>query len=131
MIRGKNDCGIEYNVVTAIPDFFNYNNFKEKSCNEKKYKMLRYSIDNNINIIGGGIDPYTGYSRRVLNTFQNVIDTKPLIIKNIPKYNTFVAGEIKVNQNNSTIIKNKFSRTFLIIITIFIIIVFYILISIK
>ena len=131
MIRGKNDCGIEYNVVTAIPDFFNYNNFKEKSCNEKKYKMLRYSIDNNINIIGGGIDPYTGYSRRVLNTFQNVIDTKPLIIKNIPKYNTFVAGEIKVNQNNSTIIKNKFSRTFLIIITIFIIIVFYILICIK
>ena len=133
MVRGKNNCGIEYNVVTAIPDFFNKNNhYNEKSCNEKKYKMLRYYIDNNINIVGGGIDPYTGYSRRVLNTFQNVIDTKPLIIKNVPKYNTFIAGKIKVKEN-SHVVKNRFSRSFLYIIGIIvlIIIMYYIFILIK
>ena len=133
MVRGKNNCGIEYNVGTAIPDFFNKNNhYNEKSCNEKKYKMLRYYIDNNINIVGGGIDPYTGYSRRVLNTFQNVIDTKPLIIKNVPKYNTFIAGKIKVKEN-SHVVKNRFSRSFLYIIGIIvlIIIMYYIFILIK
>lgn len=128
MIRGKNNCDIESNIVTAIPDFFNLNNYKDNSCNDEKYKNLRYEIDNNINIIGGGIDPFTGYSRRVLNTFQNIINIKPLIIKNIPEHDKFIAGEInkynKLNYNKNNNYKNNKIFIFLIILFVVFLIIF-------
>ena len=104
MIRGKNNCDIENNVFSIIPDFFFPYGTKlqeiPKSCISPELKQVRKIIDLNINSTGGGIDPETGYSRRVMNVFStfdftNKIKIYPEIFKN------FKAGKI----NNSNITK--------------------------
>ena len=74
MIRGKNNCEIEDNVFGLVPDFFYKYGTKLDvfpSCIPPGIKDLRYIYDNNINAIGGGVDPETGYSRRAMNVFNN------------------------------------------------------------
>ena len=81
IIRGENHCQIESNVVVGIPDLFfpSYNPESPtmqiifplfiQNCMEKipeQYQQQRLNIDFGNNFTAGGIDPRTGYTRKVL-----------------------------------------------------------------
>jgi cathepsin B len=137
MIRGKNNCEIESNAYSMIPDFFQENEIKiiSKSgleCKNNILKKIRYDLDNNLNIIGGGIDPYTGFSRRVMRTFNNIDFSPP--IKELPNFDGFIAGEInneniKLNKTKPVVIKHK--KNIFLIITIITIILLILILFIK
>lgn len=140
MIRGKNNCEIESNTYSIIPDFFHDNEIKIVSkygleCKDNTLKKIRYDIDNNINIIGGGIDPYTGFSRRVMRTFNNIDFSPP--IKELPNFEGFIAGKVKneivkLNKPEPIVIKHKNSFGFILTLTfVSIAIIFLIFIIIK
>jgi hypothetical protein len=135
MIRGKNNCEIEDNVFGLVPDFFYKYGTKLDvfpSCIPPGIKDLRYIYDNNINAIGGGVDPETGYSRRAMNVFNNFDFTNK--IKILPKsFNNFVAGRLTFNKKNDIkdykVAVNKHFNIFLFICIIFLIIVIIIILS--
>jgi len=98
MARGKNCCQIEENVIVGVPDFFypqdytvqNPSNFvwaeTPKSVEERK------EIDTQLTITGGGIDPTTGYTRRVMVSKPWFNFFPPITISQLPEWNSFVAG---------------------------------------
>jgi hypothetical protein len=136
MIRGKNNCEIEDNVFGLVPDFFYKYGTKLDvfpSCIPSGIKDLRYIYDNNINAIGGGVDPETGYSRRAMNVFNNFDFTNKIKISP-ESFNNFVAGRILTpNKNNDIIdnkvVTNKHFSIFLFIIIIVLITVIIIILS--
>lgn len=97
MARGSNNCKIEENTVTGVPDFFYPSNFVLNSgsmvwAEEKAAKEFRKKIDTNLSTTGGGINPETGYTRRVEIT-KPWISLKPIIdYKKLPDWNTFIGG---------------------------------------
>jgi hypothetical protein len=108
MIRGINNCKIEENVITGIPDFFypvNYNlpeiGFSMSETDD--IKNQRILINTDVTMSAGGINPEIGYTRRVI-TSKPWLDLKPIInYKELPNWNTFVAGEYFQNER-----KNKY-----------------------
>ncbi len=139
IIRGYNECKIEENIFSVVPDFFYENNSlvakeiqKEINC-ENRLKYLRDKINKGVNIIGGGIEPTTGYSRRVMNNFYMNFN-RPVPLEDIPSRDSFVAGEITLKNKNYNLkyFKDKNSAMFFIIsifIILFIILIIYILIK--
>lgn len=102
MVRGKNSCKIEENVITGIPDFFYPSDFKlyepqygyvwgetKKAIKERKELAFDYSIT------GGGIDSETGYTRRVLTEKPWINLARIIDIDKLPYWKTFIAGERK------------------------------------
>lgn len=116
--RGDNECEIEENVVGGAPDFFyppDMYYFDEKS---KKLILktptgdvlqtfgadsktlvddikLRAQIDSGVpEIVAGGLDPFTGFSRRVQTIFPYDNFKPPIDIKKLPNMSTFIAGRI-------------------------------------
>jgi len=95
MIRGKNCCGIEDNVVTGIPDFFYGENVTlgfdpDKSSNfAKQRKDLMTKFDS----IGGGIVSESGYTRRVMSTFPWLDIRSPINQTDLPNWKDFIAGK--------------------------------------
>ena len=114
--RGTNHCQIEENVVAGVPDFF-FHNLQNKYINgtswseDKTDINQREQIENKLNMTAGGIDPTTGYSRRVMSTFQWLDWTKPINLEDLPDFKYFVAG-IDANTNNRILyqykIRNKY-----------------------
>lgn len=99
-IRGENNCEIEENVYSGIPGFFNTldsfftQNFKNTNI-IKDDKYLRDILDlGGIGVISGGIEPYTGYSRRALEYYPGLATDYPIEQDNIPDMTKFVAGKI-------------------------------------
>lgn len=98
MIRGKNNCKVEENVIAGIPDFFypdNYFIHKGKSfiyAENPVSVQRRHDIDTDLEITGGGIDPTTGYTRRVLTTKTWINPAPPINIKDLPEWENFYAG---------------------------------------
>lgn len=98
MARGVNTCKIEENIVTGIPDFFypelfhlkNPSHFvwaeTPKSVHEREQLSVDYSIT------GGGIDPVTGYTRRIALLKPWVKLSPPIDYKILPDWNNFIAG---------------------------------------
>lgn len=97
MIRGINNCQIEENIITGIPDFFfpigyellssgNYWLENPKSIKERK------EIADKINITGGGIDNVSGYTRRVIVTKPWVDLKRPVPLSDLPVWDKFIAG---------------------------------------
>jgi cathepsin B len=138
IIRGYNECKIEENIFSVVPDFFyDENNLttkeirKEINC-ENRLKYLRDKINKGFGIIGGGIDPTTGYSRRVMNNFKLNFN-RPVPLEEIPSSRkSFVAGELTLNNKKYELKKylKKKSMLFLsLIIVIFIFLIIYILIK--
>ena len=138
IIRGYNECKIEENVFSIVPDFFYDINDsihkeiqKEINC-ENRLKYLRDKINKGVDIIGGGIDPTTGYSRRVMNNFR-INFQRPVPLKDIPSRNFFVAGEIN-NKKRLNYFKDKKTSILFIscitcVILCIIILVIYILVK--
>ena len=93
-----NQCGLEDNIIAAVPDFFysvdqdvEANNWAEKDEDVKE----RTRFDTDLSYQGGGIDPTNGYSRRVLDTKPWVKKTRPIDFK-LDYLNSLVAGEMEI-----------------------------------
>jgi hypothetical protein len=102
MLRGENHLGIEENVLTGAPDFFYPPNlfFHDEATIARQKKLgedvkLRAEIDSGSDkIVAGGIDPYTGLSRRVQIGYPYFEATPYVKIEELPDMNTFVAGKL-------------------------------------
>jgi hypothetical protein len=101
MLRGENHCKIEENVIAGIPDLSS-THFKipedifqkAEIPRDVKSKFRTHSYGN----MAGGIDPNTGYSRRIMTYLENRDEIKPLLEKEkkvaIPDYSKFIAAEV-------------------------------------
>ena len=58
----------------------------------KTFSTIREQISDDLNLYGGGIDPVTGYSRRVMVTMPWVDFTRPVPLNKLPDWQTFIAG---------------------------------------
>lgn len=118
MIRGNNNCKIEENVMTCQPDFFyptNYKSIITQSWGETPQSIeKRRQITSNLQLPGGGINPETGYSRRVMTVYPTVNLGKPISIENLPNFKNWVAGinANKVNRNKyRKMLEQKYGMT--------------------
>jgi hypothetical protein len=122
MVRGKNNCKIEENVVAGLPDFFYPEDY---SLNKKGYiwaetgenKEERKQLTSQLSIMGGGINPTTGYTRRVMNVKPWLDFSPPVKVEDLPDWQTFIAGidATKANRFNYQRVvrsKNKFLRKY-------------------
>lgn len=143
MERGVNMCQIEENVVAGVPDFFYPEKHKIENpgnfvwAETPKEIKEREDIDSG-NITGGGIDPTTGYTRRVLRTKAWVDSTPPIKISDLPKWNTFIAGIMgakkyreKFLKERGIILKGDIDYFYPILISIIIIVVVIVYLSIR
>lgn len=96
MIRGTNNCLIEENIITGIPDFFypldyitpvRYIWSESKNMRERRLQIFTLRDQPS-----GGIDPETGYSRRILATKPWVDLSRPVELYNLPDFSRWVAG---------------------------------------
>ena len=103
MIRGTNNCEIEENIITGIPDFFypltvNYSSIIKNPDLQNYYGesdqsiLDRIEINTNISKVYGGIDPETGYSRRTKAVMPWVNWEKPVKLSDLPDYSKWIAG---------------------------------------
>lgn len=100
MEKGVNMCGLEEYAVDGAPDFFypiNYDPTVGIPSEGVISKNKRFSVDNESRIVSGGIDPETGYSRRVIRAYP-WLDKTVIDIDELPDFDTWVAGE--TTQNN-------------------------------
>ena len=96
MIRGKNNCKLEENVITGIPDYFydptsipkfsGYINLADKNIIKARKE------GDSIADFMGGLDPLNGFSRRVQQNMPWINFDSPIKIKDLPDYSKFVAG---------------------------------------
>ena len=118
ILRGTNMCQIEANCVAMVPDFFYPINFlvanHELLGENKKIKEGReqiYKLENT----AGGIDPETGYTRRVMIMMPWLVLTPPVEWQNLPDWGTFIAGRDATTVGRqrylNTLSKNKKKNT--------------------
>lgn len=97
MVRGVNNCSIEENVIAGVPDFF-YPTSDElrspilKGSESKISQNQRLEIENKIDMVAGGIDPETGYTRRTMATQPWLDWSRPVQLEDLPDFKKFVAG---------------------------------------
>lgn len=100
MKRGTNTCKIEENVISAVPDFFypiehplkDPRSFNWAESANVREQRRQFSVDRSI--VAGGLDPETGYTRRVMATKPWVDLKRPIPLSELPNWDTFVAGEV-------------------------------------
>lgn len=101
MVRGENHCKIEENVIAGIPDLSSTHYqipedifLKADIPRDVKNKFFIHSYDN----MAGGIDPNTGYSRRIMSYLENRDEIKSLLLDEkkipVPDYNRFIAADV-------------------------------------
>jgi cathepsin B len=114
IVRGKNMCQIEENVISGLPDFFYDADYvfplMSQWAETKEMEKLRDDIDIQIVLEGGGINPKTGYTRRIEVT-KPWFDTNHKLLK-IPEWSTFMAGEVGNIQKEKRV---NYKRTFYIL----------------
>jgi hypothetical protein len=103
MVRGENNCEIEENIISAVPDYFyplSHETTYGYSWGESEDSVKQH-LDNseNINSPAGGIDPTTGFTRRVMTTNPWITFSRPVELFDLPNYDRWVAG-IDANHNN-------------------------------
>ena len=109
MLRGINMCKIEENVVCGIPDFFN-GLLNPNSPEFKKFfhgkmlpavlaerKTIDYGTFDTPAPISGGIDPKTGYTRRVMNRLTGFNFSAPIHLSQVPNLSKYIAGTQNTN----------------------------------
>ncbi len=102
--RGKNLGDIEANVVTGLPDFFYPFDYELETPSDVRWseteemKELRKQYDTRLTAPGGGIDPTTGYSRRIQADKPFLEFARPITEDDLPDWSTFIAGRDGVSQ---------------------------------
>lgn len=106
MIRGENNCKIEENCMAGAPDFFyplGYSLPHELPVSETSGIIKsRYEINTSLDISAGGIDPETGYTRRIMTLRPWRDYSRPVELENLPDWNNFVAG-VDASSNNRSL----------------------------
>ena len=110
MIRGTNNCQLEENVITGVPDFFYPLDHKIKfngiEWSETEQDIItKRNINTNTSSPAGGIDPTTGYTRRVMTTMSWVDLSRPVKLEDLPNYSKWIAG-IDASIENRTLYQN-------------------------
>ena len=105
MIRGQNECLIEENIITGIPDYFYPDKYDHLVSdihpwleNIKANEERRIIVDG-LKFAGGGIDNETGYTRRAILTKSWLNLERPLDINKLPIWKHFIAGKHKSYKN--------------------------------
>jgi cathepsin B len=106
MVRGENHCKIEENVIAGIPDLASTHYLIPEDIFQQaeiprdvKNKFSAHSYGN----MAGGIDPNTGYSRRIMSYVENRDEIRPLLQRlakvPIPDYVRFIAAQTPFTEN--------------------------------
>lgn len=111
MIRGINNCQLEENVITGVPDYFYPLDFSMPKMGIEwsetpKHIAIKRVINTDRSIPAGGIDPTTGYNRRVMSTMSWVDFSRPVQLEDLPDYNKWVAGT-DASLENRTLYQNR------------------------
>ena len=113
MVRGKNNCELESNCVAMVPDYFYPAGFELGPTHVGKVQDVtpagrfaalaaltggdgtkeRTSIAEDITTTGGGIDPTTGYTRRVMATMPWLDFERPVSLEDLPNWSQFIAAK--------------------------------------
>jgi cathepsin B len=117
MLRGVNHCKIEENVVTGIPDLSSthyvipedifQNAIIPRDVNQK---FRIHSFENQ----AGGIDPNTGYSRRIMSYLDLRTSVQPTVERlkvPIPDYPTFIAAQVPSTIENARVASVQSSKS--------------------
>jgi cathepsin B len=114
MIRGVNNCEIEANCMGMVPDFFFPINYEISNLKyfyeQENIKEERDKIATKLDITAGGIDPTTGYTRRVMSVMPWLNLTPPMEYEDLPEWNHFIAGRDATVDNRAryqSIIRQK------------------------
>lgn len=102
IVRGENHCKIEENVIAGIPDLSSTHFVIPEDIFQRaeiprdvKNKFTTHSYSN----MAGGIDPNTGYSRRIMSYLENREDIRPILQEQakipVPNYSQFVAAHVE------------------------------------
>jgi cathepsin B len=95
--RGVDMCEIEDNCMGVVPDFFYPANHvliqHEMLGEQQNIRDARINIATSLDIKAGGIDPETGFTRRVMVNMPWLILTPPVDWKELPDWKTFIAGQ--------------------------------------
>jgi C1A family cysteine protease len=123
MRRGTNECEIEDNVIACVPDFFYPLTYlptiSYKWSEMSKSIEERKKISNDLTAVAGGIDPLSGYTRRILATKPWVDLTAPIDhTSQLPDFSTWIAGEISQEKNKNISTINTHKKSILPIIVI-------------
>jgi cathepsin B len=97
MVRGNNNCELEENIITGIPDYFYPLTFERPNMGliwSESTKAIDKRRRNSLDLTSpaGGTDPTTGYTRRVMTTKPWVNFDNPIEIKDLPDLSNWVAG---------------------------------------
>lgn len=122
MVRGSNNCELEENVISGVPDFFYPETHKTTILTKNpewgeslKSMQQRKQVDNDLSFTAGGIDPETGYSRRVMTVMPWIDFTRPVKLSDLPDLTTskWIAGvDASVNPKTmyQSIVRTKNQR---------------------
>lgn len=101
MIRGENNCGIEENVMGGVPDFFypidyDLDIFTGKEIWGETNKSIKHrnKLYSDYSSTGGGVEPESGYSWRVISTKPWVNTFRPIPLYLLPDWKDFTAGKV-------------------------------------
>ena len=132
--RGNNMCEIESNCLGMIPDFFYPMNYvvsgheflrENKEIKEGRNKIYKHEST------AGGIDPLTGYTRRIMIEMPWLVYTPPVEWINLPDWKTFIAGRDATVDGRAKYLNNRNTKykfaTYLFLILCLCIIVFLII----
>lgn len=93
IVRGKNMCSIEENVIVGIPNFFYPENYELNLTDEPDFfEKQREKMTLSLKTIGGGIEPTTGYTRRAMITYPWLTFSRPIDLEDLPVWSAFIAG---------------------------------------
>lgn len=96
MIKGTNHCNIENYGVSGAPDFFypiGYDPTVGIASEGSTSRSKRFAVENRLTILNGGIDPETGYSRRLLRSMPWIDKSRVIDISTLPDFSTWIAGK--------------------------------------
>jgi cathepsin B len=135
MERGTNMCKIEENIVTGVPDFFypvDYNLTEPTNfvwAETPKTIEERHELSTQLTITGGGIDPTTGFTRRVMVSKPWIDFASPIPLSELPNWKTFIAGEMASVAN-----RKRFNKSYFLWIVfgiVFLCLIFYLVMKLK
>jgi len=121
MARGTNNCKIEENIVTGVPDFFYPDSYVFQSpdgfvWNETSdFVKERQQLATDLTITGGGIDSTTGYTRRIPASMPWIDTRRSVPLEALPDWTTFVAGRVVSRDDRKK--KNFFLFLFLFLLS--------------
>ena len=118
ILRGVNECEIEENVITGVPDFWyplSYD-IKKTPANyiwseSQEVINRRKQISTQRTHTAGGRDPETGYSRRILATIPWTDFSRLIKLEDLPDYKKWIAG-INANVNNIKTYQNNINSKY-------------------